>query len=60
VPIAVSPVPWNGVAQAQNPSSRLSLPFAGMQTEPLTIGGRARINWSNDRIRTESVRVLIG
>jgi len=58
--MAVSPVPGNGVAQAQNPSSTLSLPFAEMQTEPLTMGGRTRINWNSDRIRTESVDVRIG
>jgi hypothetical protein len=60
VPMAVSAMLKNGVAQAQNPNSDPSLPFTGMQMEPLTMGGRTRISWSNDRIRTDHLEVLIG
>jgi len=60
VPIAVSAMPGNSAAQAQNPSSTPPLPFAEMQTEPLTMGGKTRISWSSERIRTDRLQVLIG
>ncbi len=58
--MAVSAMLGNGVVQAQNPNSDPSLPFAEMQTEPLTMGGKTTISWSNDRIRTDHLEVLIG
>jgi hypothetical protein len=58
--MVVSAVPKNGVAQAQKPNSDPSLPFAEMQMEPLIMGGKTRISWSNDRTRTGHLGGLIG
>ena len=43
MPKVASVIPANGTAHAQNPNSDLSLPFAEMQREPLTMGGKTRI-----------------
>jgi hypothetical protein len=58
--MVVSAVPKNGVAQAQSPNSDPSVPFEEMQMEPLIMGGKTRISWSNDRIRKDHLGVLIG